>query len=226
MGILLLLIVVIYVLFFSGYFKINSVIVENTSNEELINYFNNYKNKNILLLGSGEIKNDAVQRFPELINLRVIRGLPNTLKIKLEENRPKLIWQTGGKKFYINSDGFAYAEGENILNNPAENLPLVIDKSDIPVQIGKNIIGKNFINFILELDINFATNTGLAISKYEINDTIFQIITVTNNGLNIIFDTTASATEQLGTLSQFLLDHKGEVAEYIDLRVPGKVYYK
>lgn len=210
----------IYFLFYSSLFRIKNIIIED-SNSQVSNFCEKYKGSNILLFSSSRIEEEIIEKFPEVKDLEVIRGLPDTIKIRFQDRQSKIIWQTQGKNFLVDNSGQIYKETEDL-----SDLPQVKDNKDISVNIGQQVVSESFLNFLTELNSTFTQANGFKINRFEINDTIFQVDALTDQGWTVIFDTTRKVTDQLSDLSKFLNEHKNEVIEYIDLRVEGRVYYK
>lgn len=209
----------VYLFFYSPIFKIKNIIVEGAFLEG--SGFEGLMAKNILFINTADVKNEFSQKYPELNIVKIVRGLPDTLKIKLEEHQAKILWQTQDKNYLVDSSGVIFKEIEGV-----SDLPQVKDNKDLAVVLNRPVVTTNFINFIAELNANFNQETGLIIDRYAVNETIFQIDAVTVLGWKVIFDTTRKAQDQLSDLSRFLKDHQSEVKEYVDVRVEGRVYYK
>lgn len=210
----------VYFLFYSSYFKIKNIIVENSTNQEIIDDLNRLQGENILLFSRAKIEKEIIAQAPEITNLKVTRGLPDTLKIRQEERLSKIAWVSDNKKYLLGGDGVIFKEAQET------NLPYVVDDKNIPVGIGQQVASENFINFLIETFVNFPQTVGFNINHFEISETIFQLDAVTDRGWKIVFDTTRPASGQLVDLNKFLSEHKDEVQEYVDLRVEGRVYYK
>lgn len=212
---------IIYFVFYSSFFQIKNIIIPDSVNPGIVEILQNLNNRNIISLNISNVEAEISEKFPEVKGLTITRGLPSTLKIAFQEREPRLVWQSGGRSFLVDSSGAIYKE-----TDVAINLPIVKDNNNIPVQNGKTVASENFINFVIELSTNFNQTTGFKITQFEVNETIFQVEVLTDQGWKVIFDTTRKASEQLADLMTFLKDHKSEVTQYIDLRVEGRVYFK
>ena len=221
-SVLFILIVVglIYLFFYSSVFNIKQIKIEGGT-KELETFFDSYKNQNIILLNSGNVKNDLQEKYPEIPDIKLYRGLPHTLRIVVDWRTNKLIWQSQGKYYCVDNTGIAYSECLAI-----ENMPIIKDNKDIDVTLNHQVVPENFINFISELEANFGQIDNLKIVSFEVNETIFQVDVLTDKGWKVVFDTTRQAKGQTEALKTFLVDHEAEVTEYIDLRVEGRVYFK
>lgn len=207
-----------YLFFYSPVFKIKNVLIDGlASNQEL----EGLKGKNILFISSGKIKGELEKNYPELNIVQISRGLPDTLRVKLDERQSSMLWQTRNKDYLVDNSGIIYKEVDGV-----SDLLKIKDNKDLEVTLNKPVVTENFINFLNDVNSNFNQSTNLSIDHYEINETIFQIDAVTNLGWKIIFDVTRSGKDQLADLSQFLKDHQSEIKDYVDIRVEGRVYYK
>lgn len=223
---LLLLIIVIlggliYLFFYSSVFKIKNIILENAQNQSVSRYLEKYQGKNIILLNASQVKTDIYTNFPELENLKIIRGLPDTLKVQLEERLSRIVWQTQDKNYLVDGLGRIYQETEELTE-----LPKVKDNKNIAVEINQVVASQNFIDFISQLYSQFSQSCGFNITRFEVNETIFQVNALTDQGWQVIFDVTRKADSQLADLNLFLAGHKNEIEKYIDLRVEGRVYFQ
>lgn len=211
----------IYFLLYSPFFQIKNIVIEDSTSPEINEILQSLKGKNIILFSSSKIQNEISQKYPEVTDLMIIRGLPDTLKIQFKDRQAKIIWQTQDKNYLVDSRGMIYKEAQEI-----GDLPKVKDNNNITVNLGQQIVSENFLNFIIGLSSPFNQTTGVKIIRFEINETIFQVDAITDQGWKVIFDTTRKASDQLTDLTKFLAEHKNEVTEYIDLRVEGRVYYQ
>ncbi len=216
---LLVILSLIYLFFYSPLFTIKNIIVDKKLPTSINEHLANIKGKNIFLVRSSEIKADLLKNFPELVDISVIRGLPDTIKVSYNERTPKIIWQSSGRYYIVDENGVAFKEIQGIAD-----FPLVKDNNDLAINIGEQVVSTNFINFVTELRPKLKEQ--VEINRFEVNETTFQLDAILVSGLILKFDTTRSVDSQLNDLKKFLADRSNETQEYIDLRVEGKVFYK
>ena len=208
-----------YLLFFSSVFRIKNVIVA----DQIKSVYNweNLKNKNLLTLKTADLKKDILEKSPELVDISLVRGLPDTLKIEINTDQPKIIWQTLERKYFVNAQGLIFQEV-----NGQTDLPLVQDDKNLAVLLMQKVASVNFVNFVENLNTKFSSKNGFKIVYFRINETVFQIDALTEKGYFVKFDTTREIDRQLDDLSKFLEKYQEEIHEYADVRIEGKVYYK
>lgn len=224
LAVLLLIIILIgggYLLYYSSFFEIKKIIINGQLKPEIEESLFKLKGENIIFFSPAKYEKEISQKFPEISDFQMIRGLPDTLKINFQDQTPKLVWETQEKLYLVEGHGKIFKESSEF-----SSLPVVKDNKDLSVNLGQQVVSENFENFVLALFNDLPPIVNAVIDHFEINDTIFQVDAKTSSGLKIIFDTTRSAADQLTDLETFLLSYKNEAKEYIDLRVEGRVYYQ
>ncbi len=209
----------IYSLFYSSFFQIKNITITGTTLDDFDQ--TGLKGQNILFINISEIKSKILASHPEVNQVQIVRGLPDTLKIVIKSNQALLIWQTNNQQYLINQKGVAFSELQG-----QTDLPLVQDNKNLNIQLGQQVVTANFIEFIHELSNKFSDALGFKIVYFEINETIFQVEAMADQGWLVKFDSTRSVDDQLDALKKVLAEHKADIHEYADVRVEGKVFYK
>ena len=112
-----------------------------------------------------------------------------------------------------------------------EKMLVVQEEKDEKIKISQKVADQNFIGFILEISKNLEQIENLEIISLRTPESAsLEIWITTIEGWQVIFNTSEPAKKQAGNLAKFLsekIDEKErENLEYIDLRIPGKIYYK
>lgn len=217
---LTIFVALIIIFFFSPLFKIKNVEVVSPVNLDQVNsFFDTFKGKNIFLVDTSKTKSNVQIKFPEVLDLQISKGIPNMLRVKVNQYEPKIVWVSSGEKYLADENGVIFQKGS------ADNLPQVLDSKNLPVEILKPVAINNFVEFVSEISEKMSTG-DLVVDHYEVNETTFQVTAVTKNNLKIIFDTTRPAQDQIVAAQKVYTEHKEEVKQYLDVRVEGKVYYQ
>jgi len=209
----------VYWLFYSSFFQIKNVTFTGMTLDNFDQ--TSLKGQNIFFIKISQIKSEILASHPEISQVKIIRGLPDTLKIVVQPNQASLIWQTNNQQYLVNQKGIAFSQLQG-----QTDLPLVQDNKNLNIQLGQQVVSPNFIEFIQNFTNKFADAFGFKIVYFAINETIFQVEAVTDHGWFVKLDTTRSVTDQLEALKQLLAVHQDEVHEYADVRVEGKVFFK
>lgn len=209
-----------YLFFYSSIFKVKNIIVDSSLGENSQSVLEKFKGKNIFFLNLKQIQKELAKQ-PDIEKVKIQRGLPDTIKISAESFQAKIVWRSRMHSYLVNANGLVFKEVEGMTD-----LPIVSDNNELEVKLQSAVVSANFITFIQDLSSKFPQKIGFNLTHFEINETIFQVDGVTDQGWFIKFDTTRSVDDQLDTLSKLLAEKKSEINEYVDVRVEGRVYYK
>lgn len=233
---LFLLIIVsglIYFFLYSSFFKISNVIIDGSElieGEEVEQavFFYIEDNKNIWSFDSQGLENEIKKSFSLAQRVKVQKGVPDTIRVKIEERSPALIWLSGNEKYLIDDFGFVfsnladYQEKKELLTS---KLVAVKDRNNLPVSVNQRLVSKNWVEFINEIDVSLIDQFNLPAKRYYITETAFDLYVITSKG-NLIFDVNRPAEDQLAALKTALDSIDRKKFNYLDLRINGWVYYK
>lgn len=154
----------------------------------------------------------------------VRKRLPTDLLIQVEERQPSLTWKSADKTYILSEEGKAFT----VLQKSDPKLPLIVDQTNLPVDLGTQVVPKTFIVFANSV-FSGLTKQGIAVEQASVTESTSELYVKTKKGYTIKFDTERTAEQQLNDLSLLLSSlskQKKTVNEYIDLRIPQKVFYK
>lgn len=209
-----------WLIFLSGFFDIKEILIEGEAGPEIIQEVENLRGQNIFLLGGRRAEENLKHQQPGIQRIRIVRGLPATLKVELVERDALLTWETQGKKYLVDSSGVVFKETDK------DKFFLIKDSNNIQVELGRQIIDPDFVEFVRLVNQEIPLRTELKIVYFEVVETTYQIQVVTDGNKRIILNTMRQITPQVTALKKVWEEHKDEIGEYIDLRVEGMVYYK
>lgn len=216
----------------SSFFKVKDIRVEGPATPEVSQAIEALRGRNILWLSVTHPDRMIRQKQPSLKQIQILRGIPDTLRVKLIEREPALIWQTGDSWYTLDATGFVFAKSplnkkeDGSFDLPATNLPILVDKTNLPVKMASYIIRPTFIVFVNDLRRRLPEEFNLQLARLEISETTYSLTAVTDAGWSILFHTGRQLDPQLRTLAKVLESKRSEIKEYIDVRVGGWVYYK
>lgn len=143
-----------------------------------------------------------------------------SLTVKVELRSASLVLRTRGRDYSVDKEGAVIGGSEDSENS----LPLLVDRSNLETEAGKQAIPQRLVGFITRLDRN-----GLDIRQFHITDTTSEVYAELTDGYMVRFATGKSLEIQLENLKrvQAKANEKGDVIdEYVDLRIPYKAYYR
>jgi cell division septal protein FtsQ len=234
---LFVLIATLYGLFFSSYFTITTIEIQEQDvenegfKEEVKTSIENAIGKNLVFIDTEELKLKILETFPEIEQVEIKKDYPRTLVINFSEYElvANVINEssTVKKSYIINSIGYAIKEN---FENP--NLPYIKIKTDEPANPENPIIEANKLRYILEAIIYFEDKFGMRVIEVEYKKIPREIHILTEKNFYIWLDIQKTIDEQFKKLKKALtkLDIYNENLEYIDLRIAGsngdKIIYK
>lgn len=218
--IIVVLVGIYYFFFMSPIFQIKNIIVDQNIPTAVTDYLQKYKGENIFMLKSKLIHDDLLTKYPELTDINVMRGIPDSIKVTFKARSPEIIWQSGIQLYLMDNEGIVFKEVQN-----TGSLPVVKDNNSLPIKMEQQIVTPNFVSFVTDLQKKLKEK-GFETDHFEVNETTFQVNAMMSSGLLLKFDVTRSVNDQISDLEKFWQDHSAEPKSYIDLRVTGKVFYK
>ncbi|EKE14506.1 MAG: hypothetical protein ACD_12C00464G0004 [uncultured bacterium] len=239
---LVFLVTTIYFLFFSIIFEVKEVKIEGNrfiSSKNIENIIKEtlgakrfliFKQNNILFFSKKKAHQDLVNKIQEkqaLVDAKITKIYPDTLKISINERIPRLVLLSSGKRYFIDLDGV-------ITRDIAPNEEIGIEFSKISyttdkvLSIGDTVINPEFIKKALEIKDKLSQRTDkINMDSFQnVEDDEHQIWVNTQDGWQIFFDITSDIETQIDKL--ILVLEKKEIdrnrLNYIDVRFPERVY--
>lgn len=218
----------VYMLFFSDYFRLREVQIDGGSEEmkssihEMLNWETDY----MVLFDSKAFASSLENKWDELAQVNVNKVWPNKIEIVLVPEVAKIVWHSGEKLFLVNSAGIILGriEEDERLSKYAD-LPVVDDLSGLFFEDGDRVVGRDFVLFLETVKFDIETSIKKEVEAFEVVETTFELHVKMKDGFSVYFDALRDPQTQVEKLSIFLKNDIF-VNDYIDLRVPGKVYYK
>jgi cell division septal protein FtsQ len=234
-----------YLFFFSGYLSVSRIEIQGnelTSQADMQKivsskldekYFNFLEKNNLVLLNSRAIRNEILASYKIISRVSVKKYFPDGIKVSILERRPQLILDSGGKDWVIDEKGEIFDEaGENFSYLGKEDFPVVIDESKKSFSLGDLAIDEKYISFISDFRRKVGDETGIEFEK-EIRVSGISSGNMrmkAKEGWMILLDENLGADKEKD-MFEAVLDNKIEKEkrsdlEYVDLRIPNKVFYK
>lgn len=248
-----------YFLFFSSLFSVKNIeisgnnliageeikkAVMEVADRKIFKIFSN----SLLLIRKTDIESAIKNKFSNITTVEVDQKFPNSLKIAIKEKPIDILWcnaikvekisvkKSPGEKEPVLTEAYQcyFSDEENNVYRKAES---EMGKNSIKVfrdegiNLGVKIGDDELKKFIREINANFASKIGLAVSHLYLPAVSLREMRIfTAKGWKAYFDTTRSASEQIDVLNNVLktamTDKEKEELDYVDLRVVDRVYFK
>lgn len=205
----------------------NATVYESATKDSLkASIFNRSK----LLINTKNIENDLLTKFPELQTAVVTVPLASRRPIvSLRAVEPRLLLVTDEGRYIIDANGrAAKAVSDDKLANELD-LPIVQDQTGLKPDLGKVTLTSREVAFMSELYHQLkakSINIESLVLPPLVNELHLQ---VKDQGYSVKFNLLGDARLQVGTwqaLADRLSRDRINPAEYIDVRVDEKAFYK
>lgn len=183
-------------------------------------------NQSKLTLNSAKLTQDIKQKFPEIAEVKIeLPLLGQRASVVLVPAQPTMQLLGSQGSFYLNAQGKALAESGTVRNQELKPQPTVQDATDTDISVGTAVLPEAQVRFLTGL---YAT---LRAAKLPIESMILpstaanQVdVRLEGKGYYLKFNLLTDPKQAVG--SYLASKEKTAAKEYIDLRVPEKVFYK
>jgi hypothetical protein len=186
----------------------------------------------IWLLPKDRIVQQALQN-PVIQSVAVLRGLPDSVRIVVEEKKPALLWISGGTASVLDADGYAFMQyPENALPGPEtpvgkviQPLRRVYDTTNIAIKPDRPVVSPLFISFVQTTQKEFAKEAPtITIQRFEVATSTLDVTAVATTGMRIDLSVLADPAVQARNLNRLVTISKIPPASHVDLRVDRWAY--
>lgn len=217
--------VLVWFLLTAPIFRVHQLEIQGEVKPETQAEIEKLKGRNIFLLGGARAEEKLREQQPSIKRIKIIRGLPNIVRIQVLERDPVLVWKSQDKYYLLDKEGYAYKEVT--ADHPmVQSIKQVIDESGLAVNRDQPVVSPDFIEFVRRLIVELPQAVDLKAKDFTVKQSTFQIEAHTENGPRLLFETSRSLAAQLEALKLVWTERKDQIKEYVDLRVEGYVYYK
>jgi len=187
--------------------------------------------KSKFTVDSNAIARQIEKDYPELDSATVIIPLTgHSLQIVLKASTPVLNLQNTTGYFLLNDNGIAILKFNSVKQMDLTKLVTLTDQSNSPVHLGASFISSSTVSFIQSIIYQY-TKKDISIQAMTLPDSPYEL-DVQSRGQNYIakYNLLNSVNYQIGTyftiLNYLKTNNQPAPAQFIDLRVAGKAFYK
>lgn len=207
---------------YSPIFTVRSIAVEGTNNVSQEFVMDQIPlHLNLWRFPVRKLETTIHRSSPYIADVAIYRGIPDAIRVVVVERTLTADWQTGGKHFLLGLDGTVVASGD-----PPTAMLKIVDTQNLEPTPGQSVVTPGFIQFALALANAFEPTIGVHLKQLEIGATTFDVTAVPETGPKIILESSRRPDVQLHAAKEVMDQFKDGIKEYIDMRVPGKAYYK
>lgn len=231
--IMLLVIAAVYVILGSTLLRVHGVKVEGTTSGAMagdiqksieLQLSQNIFSSNVLSLNTRKIEEETKRQIPLIESIQVRLALPLRLVAAVQLHQAQIRWRSGADNYAVASDGRAFRKS----SGQDDQLPLVVDNSNVPLTEGQQVTSDQFVKFVREIDSQLPGLVG-GIKQYDVFDTTYEISVLTATGYRIKLDSSRPSKDQIAELSAVIglvKKQNKKINEYVDVRIAGRSFYK
>jgi len=219
----------LYFLFFSEIFQVEKIIVtgekkvskidlELLVKEKLEKETFFLKTRSIFLVNLNEIKENILNSFPQIAEIEISRGFPDTLNVVVVERFCLTIWCQEGQCFLLDNEGVIF---EEIFDFDSKTFQ-VKNLAQVPeLKLGDKVIEKEKLNQILNIESRLEDNLKIPVIAVALVSEE-RLNVETSEGWEIYFNPQGNIEWQLtklgAVLEEEILPENRKNLEYIELR--------
>lgn len=185
----------------------------------------------LFLVARDRLAESLREELPELATVQILRRLPGTLELYLQEKVAVAFLDTDGHIFSLGNDGRVIAE---VSPEDARrlHLPKVRDLHTVSaVHPGDTVLNPSVMQLLHEVIVQMPEQFSVSVEALVIPAIGSEEIHVqTSGGWSVLLDARRPLAEQLAALEKVVTEELDAATlqrlEYIDLRIPGRVFYR
>jgi cell division septal protein FtsQ len=237
---------IIYFLFFSEWFQISKIMVEGNKTIDkrlILDVVEPYLHKKVLgifpsnnffFIPTSRIEGEITADFKRIGSVKVDRGFPSSLAIRLEEKKAVLLFCGNGGCIWVDEEGVAYNKSSyaEALADSGE-VVIVQDNSNSSLEAGQMVTTPAYVDYANRLWRSFPEKIGKELEYLSTPlPSAEEIRANTREGFLVYFDIDTDLDRSLALLKKVIDEEivgKGSQTaclDYIDLRVTDRVFYK
>lgn len=232
---------IMWLFFMSPFFKItkitlpeNDIVPKNEINNLVANNAPLNLGENIFIFSKNKMKLSLVAAFPAITNISVKKELFHGLDINFEKRIPIGIWcqptdtkPETGNCYYLDKEGIIFREA------PTTEGSLILkirDSEKKDIAPGNQVLNNNQLKFIIEFNDEIIEKNQFKIMEFSIKPSAnFDLRATTDQGWSIYLDQNQNPALEASNLFTILNDaikNKIKNLDYVDLRIPSRIFYK
>ena len=187
------------------------------------------ENHKLIFKNNEELFQLIQRRFPRVATVNITHNYENrAIYIAITERREAVTWCITADNsmhcFWLNNEGIVLGKA---LDSHGTLIPVITDKTNRDIFLGRKLIDEEKLKNLIKATEMFL-EFGWATEEILIDDSLLRDAVVTITSGQKIFINLLRSPEAEGRpiLDEMVLSNKWSRAEYVDIRVEGKGFYK
>lgn len=184
----------------------------------------------LFLVQRGALADNLRSELTTIANVLVVRELPGTLLLRLQEKVPVALLDLGGHRYTLDGNGVVIADvGTDTL---PDGLPLIRDQAKTStVRLGDTVVSPRVLDALHRVVVELPERLSVSVTEILLPAIGVEELHVRTSGdWTLLLDVLRPLDDQLRAFEQMVAEtlSADELArlQSVDLRIPGKVYYR
>lgn len=187
-------------------------------------------NRNKITINATQIRSKLLAKFPELADVQVVLPLvTHTAVVQLTPSKPSLVLSAANGSYIVSDTGRALAVGATIPGQ-SPKLPAVVDQSQFAVTVGQETLSSSDVRFITSVAEQLAARKFTLSSLTLLSNARELDVVIQGQPYSVKFNLQRDdPVRQAGSymaVQANLSKQNITPANYVDVRVEGRAYYK
>lgn len=196
-----------------------------TSDAAIEAAFTKLSRRNLLINGE-TLAAELTRTLPDAVAVTVDHNLLlSRLRVRVVNQAPAVRWQSRGVQYRLSDHGFALA----LSDETDASLPVVFDEANVEVIQKEQVVPRDFVTFVRELEVASTARQRTITDRFVSGSTREMRITLANIPYSVRLSTLRSPDSQLDEfqrLEGYFAATGKSAREYVDLRTPGRAYWR
>lgn len=173
---------------------------------------------------------DFKKQFPEVSDVSVVLPLIGRRPVmNIVMAKPVMLLTSRGQVYVLDKNGHVIMHSNDLDAGLRSKLPVVNDQSGLATGLGKTVLPSQSVEYITTVLAQLSAKQ-LTVKSIVLPAVPQQLnITIANQPYYVKFDLNTNAKQAVGAylaVRQYLQDRQQTPQAYVDVRVPGRAYYK
>jgi hypothetical protein len=187
-------------------------------------------NRSKLLVNTDKLAREIMEAYPELGDVAVVLPLVSRRPVvEILPAEPALVLASSTDTFVIDEKGRAVAFARDVESSIRDKLPVVQDESGVLLERGRVVLTSEAIDLIAEVSAQLSARK-VSLQSMILPTTANELyVRIKDKPYYVKFDLRGEGRQQAGAflaVKEHLEKEKKTPKEYIDVRVPGKAFYR
>lgn len=197
--------------------KVSNQAIKSLIENKLENKILFFRTKAVFLVKLDEIKKDILNSFPQVADVEIHRGFPDSLNVVVTERTGLVVWCWEEKCFFADNEGIIFEE------SPTETdlIKIINKQNQKPSILGEKSIEKEELSKILAIENELKSGLKIPIKEFLISSADKLIVVAAENWeiyFNLEKDIQWQITKLRAVLEEEIPKDRRKDLEYIEVR--------